>query len=123
MNLAIWKFRVEALKCILFSLLVVLPFQKFISYITVFRVLSFEKINICAYYLSNDQLSVCICSFRSSSGNTLKDSSEEGQPPPPAKPKDKVVTLSILPSVRWNHLELTSQTAPQENTYCTVAFA
>lgn len=26
---------------------------------------------------------------RSSSGNTLKDSSEEGQPPPPAKPKDK----------------------------------
>ena len=30
---------------------------------------------------------------RSSSGNTLKDSSEEGQPLPPTKPKDKVSAL------------------------------
>ena len=31
--------------------------------------------------------------YRSSSGNTLKDSSEEGQPMPPTKPKDKVSAL------------------------------
>ena len=31
--------------------------------------------------------------YRSSSGNTLKDSSEEGQPLPPTKPKDKVSAL------------------------------
>lgn len=36
---------------------------------------------------------------RSSSGNTLKDSSEEGQPLPPAKPKDKVSAL--LAFIAW----------------------